>query len=270
MSNLIRAAQVAADVLVADGSHPLTGDWSAGGNEITNLGAPTAPSSAARLSDVTSMASGLFPHPPVSVTSVANVALAGTPIIDSYQVVAGDRVLLRGQTDPIENGPWVSAAGAWSRPTDFANGSSAQAAAFFVYHGDLFGGNTYAVNTPAPADIVGTNPLTLILVSEAPRVTGLVHVAALVAVLDGDQATASVLPADASPGGIPSMFVNGIRVFFGRVTVGVDAYASGDGGVTAREFNELEAGDLLYWNPTVAGFALAVTDVIDFLYSTST
>lgn len=44
--------------------------------------------------------------------------------MDNVACIAGDRVFLNAQTATQENGPWVLAAGSWSRPSDFS--SSAQ------------------------------------------------------------------------------------------------------------------------------------------------
>lgn len=44
-------------------------------------------------------------------------------------------------------------------------------------------------------------------------------------------------------------------------------YFSGDGGATARLLRAVVAGDLLYWNGSIAGFQLAGTDRIGFHYN---
>jgi hypothetical protein len=50
--------------------------------------------------------------------------------------------------------------------------------------------------------------------------------------------------------------------------VNVDCYFSGDAGATARSLKDVIAGDLLFWNQSVAGFNLdAATDVVSFFYS---
>jgi len=65
--------------------------------------------------------------------------------------------------------------------------------------------------------------------------------------------------------------VNGLSQLTGDGTkVSVNCYFSADGGTTARAMKSIVAGDLLYWNGTVAGFQLASTDRIDFLYDVST
>lgn len=53
------------------------------------------------------------------VRADTNITLSGTQTIDGVAVVAGDRVLVIGQTAPSQNGVYVVAAGAWSRAADF-------------------------------------------------------------------------------------------------------------------------------------------------------
>lgn len=52
------------------------------------------------------------------VATTANITLSGTQTIDGVACIAGDRVLVKNQTAPAENGVYVVAAGAWSRSTD--------------------------------------------------------------------------------------------------------------------------------------------------------
>jgi hypothetical protein len=68
-------------------------------------------------------------------------------------------------------------------------------------------------------------------------------------------------------GGYITVTVNGQAQKVGDGTkVGVDCYFSGDSGATARAFSAVVAGDLLYWNGSVAGWQLSATDTIDFSY----
>jgi hypothetical protein len=67
-----------------------------------------------------SLAAGLDPKGSVRVATTANVDLAtgGLLVIDGITVADGDRVLVKDQTDPLENGIYVAAAGAWVRAED--------------------------------------------------------------------------------------------------------------------------------------------------------
>jgi hypothetical protein len=57
-------------------------------------------------------------HTACRVVATSNITLSGTQTIDGVAVVAGDRVLVTGQTTASQNGPYVVAAGAWSRAAD--------------------------------------------------------------------------------------------------------------------------------------------------------
>lgn len=52
------------------------------------------------------------------VATTANITLSGLQAIDGYTTLAGDRVLVKNETDPTQNGIWNAAAGAWTRATD--------------------------------------------------------------------------------------------------------------------------------------------------------
>lgn len=85
---------------------------------ITNLGAPAATTDAATKAYVDSTAQGLDPKGSVRAATTANITLSGTQTIDGVAVVANDRVLVKNQTAPAENGIYVAAVGAWTRSTD--------------------------------------------------------------------------------------------------------------------------------------------------------
>lgn len=59
----------------------------------------------------------------VKAVSTLQITLSGTQTIDNVGVVAGDRVLCIAQTVGSQNGIWVVATGAWTRPADFASGT---------------------------------------------------------------------------------------------------------------------------------------------------
>lgn len=98
---------------------------------------------------------------------------------------------------------------------------------------------------------------------------------ASVTVNDGDLACATAVAqtpaASSTNGGYVFVDVDGTLVTPGDGTkVGVPCYFSGDGGTTARAMKSIVAGDFCYWNQSVAGFNLAASDLISFLYAVST
>lgn len=111
-------------VIKKDGSVAFTSAQSMGGFKLTSLAAPSASSDAATKGYVDNALEGLKPKAAVRAASVANVviatALENGDILDGVTLVTGDRVLLKDQTLPEENGIYiVAASGAASRSTDF-------------------------------------------------------------------------------------------------------------------------------------------------------
>ncbi|EIM14238.1 phage tail protein [Pseudomonas chlororaphis] len=54
----------------------------------------------------------------VRVATTANIALAGLQTIDGIALAAGDRILVKNQAVPKDNGLYVAAVGAWARAAD--------------------------------------------------------------------------------------------------------------------------------------------------------
>lgn len=103
----------------ADGSEAFTANQSMGGFRLTNLGAPVSSTDAANKEYVDSVAEGLKPKAAVRVATTANITLSGLQTIDGVSLVAGDRVLVKDQTNAAENGIYVVSAGTWNRADDF-------------------------------------------------------------------------------------------------------------------------------------------------------
>lgn len=128
-SNIAAGANIAtskladgANFILRSGTVPFTGDQSLGNNKLTNLATPVAGTDAANKSYVDtqiSTISGLFTAKgTVKAATTANITLSGTQTIDGVAVVAGDRVLVKNQAAPAENGIYVASEGAWARSED--------------------------------------------------------------------------------------------------------------------------------------------------------
>lgn len=70
----------------------------------------------ARATSVVRLLSGA--KEPVRLASTANIALSGLLTVDGVVTVAGDRVLVKNQTDATQNGIYTASEGAWYRAGD--------------------------------------------------------------------------------------------------------------------------------------------------------
>tara|TARA_Y100000034_G_scaffold130321_1_gene188453 strand:+ start:21264 stop:22676 length:1413 start_codon:yes stop_codon:yes gene_type:complete len=136
-----------------------TGEFDANSNSIINVPAPTNDLDAVNKAYVDLAVQGFDVKESVRVLSDSNVALSGTQTIDGVSTVAEDRVLLTGQTDPIENGIWLVKAAAWERPDDFLSGSNSAGAFTFVEEGTQYEDSGWLCVTDSPNDVVDTDPI---------------------------------------------------------------------------------------------------------------
>ena len=59
---------------------------------------------------------------------------------------------------------------------------------------------------------------------------------------------------------------NGLGVGVGDGVKTLSCYFSVDGGTTARAMADIEGGDQLYWNGSIAGYELDSGDLLDVIY----
>lgn len=138
-------------------------------------GSPTAPtpttaSGIAIKSYVDAAVQGLSTKYSVKALASSNVTLSGTQTIDGVACAAGDRVLLTGQATASQNGIWVVASGSWTRPADFAAGSS-QAGAYVFVEGGTAAANSGWVLSGTSAVTVDTTSQTWVQFSGAGEIT---------------------------------------------------------------------------------------------------
>lgn len=104
------------------------------------------------------VSSSLAVKAPVRVATTAAITLSGLQTIDGVTVAAGDRVLVKNQADPIENGIYKVSASAWLRAADF-NGARdvVQGTIVNVTSGTLNAGYFFSVTTASP--VIGTTAI---------------------------------------------------------------------------------------------------------------
>ena len=159
------------NIVLADGTHAFTGSLNLGGNSLINLGSPINPSDAATKAYADSVAQGLSVKASVRALADSNITLSGTQTIDGVALNSGDRVLLTGQTNAVDNGIYVVASGAWSRSSDMANGSNAAGVFTFVEEGTVYAQTGWVCNDPPANATVGTAFLGFTQFSGAGEVT---------------------------------------------------------------------------------------------------
>ena len=121
---------------------------------------PTQALEAATKQYVDAVAQGLNVHPSSKAATTSNIDLAtgGLLVIDGYQTIAGDRILVKDQTNTAQNGIYVVASGAWTRAADFDSPVE-------IVPGDFTfveGGSTYSDTGWVQTEVVttvGTSPI---------------------------------------------------------------------------------------------------------------
>ena len=151
-----------------DGSRQLrfTGDLDLQNQKITNLAAPSASGDVANKSYVDSVATGLLQFKQsVEAASTANVSVSSAPTtIDGITLASGNRVLLKNQSNAVQNGVYVftAAASPLTRSTDTDADAEVTSGMFlFVEGGTVNGQSGWILSTPDPVE-VGTTELTFV------------------------------------------------------------------------------------------------------------
>ena len=135
------------------------------------VGTPSNSNEAASKSYVDNVANGLYWKEPVEVATIGNITLSNEQTIDNVSVLAGDRVLVRAQTDAEENGIYVCVdAGAWTRSDDMDAGSEFPAAAVFVIRGDTYADTGFVCSNDTPP-VLGTDNITFVQFTGAGQLT---------------------------------------------------------------------------------------------------
>lgn len=159
-------------------------DWSGAGsaismgsNRLSNVVNPTGAQDAATKDYVDSALQGLKPKQAARVATTAALSLAtdleNGDVVDTVTLVTGDRVLVKNQSSPSENGIYiVSASGAASRATDFDSLTpidEINGAYTFVRQGSQ-SGTSFVVS--AVVSILGTDPITFVHFNDATTLVG--------------------------------------------------------------------------------------------------
>lgn len=143
---------------LSDLSSP-TGSFSMGGQLLTNLADPVSDQDAATKVYVDNVAQGLDVKASVVAATTGNITLSGGQTIDGYTVSAGDRVLVKNQTAPAENGIYVASSTSWTRAPDANTWAELVAAFTFVENGSANADSGWVCTVNAGGTL-GTTPVT--------------------------------------------------------------------------------------------------------------
>lgn len=136
------------DFIQRGGSVPFTAAQSMGGFILSNVADAVAAQDAVNLRTAQALINGVALRR-VRNVSVANLSLTGLQNIDGLTGVANDRILLTAQSTAAQNGPWLMAAGAWTRPSDWAAASAQKSTIFFAEEGTTYHDTKWIMITDA-------------------------------------------------------------------------------------------------------------------------
>lgn len=163
---------------------PLDGGIMTGHIEL--VGDPTEPNHPATKEYVDANAKGISFKSPVRVATNNPIGtLSGFPQIDGVQLSGGDRVLVKNETNPIDNGIYVATSSSWIRADDATGNQLPAGAVVYVSEGDQNSDSGWIVVTDGIIN-VGTDPINFILFSATKADDQFVDVA-------GDQMAGALL-----------------------------------------------------------------------------
>lgn len=140
-----------------------TANINLGGFRLTNSADPVNAADLVTKAYADSQAAGLDFKASVRAASTANIdlTLGGALIdIDGVDIVEGDRILVKNQTDAVQNGIYVAATGAWTRATDAdTSGDMSPGTIVYIEEGATHARQQWVITTTG-AITIGTTPIT--------------------------------------------------------------------------------------------------------------
>lgn len=121
--------------------------------------APTAGTDVVNKNYLEYFAAGISWKQPVLCGTTTNITLSGLQTCDGVTVAAGDRVLVKSQSAPAQNGIYLASATAWSRAPDADTWNELISALVFVETGSTLAGSAWYC-TIQPGGTIGTTAIT--------------------------------------------------------------------------------------------------------------
>ena len=118
---------------------------------------PTAATDIVNLLALQSYAAGISWKQPSACATLVNITLSGLQTIDGYTTLAGDRVLVKNQTNAANNGIYIASATAWTRSLDADAWNEFISAITFIESGSQAGSAWFC--TAVPGGTLGVTAL---------------------------------------------------------------------------------------------------------------
>ena len=224
---------------------------------------PSNSTDIANKSYVDTVAQGLDTKASVVAGTTANITLSGTQTIDGVAVVATDRVLVKNQTAPADNGIYIASATAWSRAPDMNTWAQVPGAYVFIEGGTTLTDTGWVCTSDAGGTIgvtaitwaqfsgagSGVSSITFGSIGLTPSTAtnGAITVAGTLALTNGGSGQTTAQAA--------------MNAFAGAVTSG--SYLRGNG--TNVVMNTIQVADVPTLNQNTTGTAANVTGTVAIL-----
>ncbi len=141
------------------------------GKRLTGLADPVGDQDAATKAYVDATAVGLDVKASARVATTESITLSGVQTIDGVGVLAGERVLVKDQSDASENGIYdVVSGGAWTRSADAVQDELNSGAFCFIEEGTVNANSGFVVSTSNPITI-GSDDIEFSQFSGAGQIT---------------------------------------------------------------------------------------------------
>lgn len=242
-----------------------TADVSLNSRKITALADPIAATDGANKQYVDGIAQGLDAKASVKAASTGNLSLTGAQTVDGVSLVATDRILVKDQSTPAQNGIYVVAAGAWTRATDADTWAELPSAFVFVEQGTV-NADTGWVSTVDQGGTLNTTAVTWTQFSGAGSITAGAGLTKTGASLDVGQGAGITVNADsiqvANNGITNAMIADGaVALNTADVTGTLPLGNGGTGQTTAKTARETGLGAAGYYSSAThgAGTSIAIT-----------
>lgn len=106
---------------------------------------------------------------PCRTVAISNITLSGLQTISGYTTIEDDRVLVKGQTNAVDNGIYMASTGSWTRAKDADGNRDLVQGTLVLVRSAVADGNLWELTTANPI-VIGTTALTFEL-RDDPAIT---------------------------------------------------------------------------------------------------